>query len=138
MPGRILLVEDNHGDAQLIRIALTESLPDARLSVATDGEQALSAIMTAGLRPPDLVLLDLNLPRMNGHEVLSQLRSAEDPAVRRMPVVVLTSSRADSDVRRSYELGACGHIAKPHELDDLFKVADALARYWFETVVLPQ
>jgi two-component system, chemotaxis family, response regulator Rcp1 len=132
---RILLVEDNAGDAQLMRIALAEALPAARLSVAGDGEQALVALHEAGRF--DLVLLDLNLPRMSGHEVLAAVREDPDPSLRRQPVVVLTSSEASTDVERSYDLGAASHIRKPLELDDLFSTVEALTRYWFDTVTLP-
>ena len=132
---RILLVEDNAGDAQLMRIALAEALPAARLTVAGDGEQALTTLHQAG--PFELVLLDLNLPRLSGHEVLATLRGDEDPALRRQPVVVLTSSEAEADVERSYDLGASSHIRKPAGLDDLFATVESLTRYWFETVTLP-
>jgi two-component system, chemotaxis family, response regulator Rcp1 len=132
---RILLVEDNAGDAQLMRIALAEAMPAARLSVATDGEQALAAL--EGGPPPDLVLLDLNLPRLSGHELLAALRASEDAALRRLPVVILTTSDAAADVERSYELGAFSHITKPADIDRLFEVVGTLARYWFETVTLP-
>ena len=131
---RILLVEDNAGDAQLMRIAFGEALPEARLSVIADGETALNTLREGG--PPDLVLLDLNLPRLSGHEVLAGLRDAEDPALRRVPVVVLSSSQDASDVRRSYELGA-SHVVKPQDLDGLLAIAEAIARYWFATVTLP-
>ena len=134
MTPRILLVEDNAGDAQLMRIAFGEALPEARLSVITDGETALNTLLESG--PPDLVLLDLNLPRLSGHEVLTAVRGAEDPALRRVPVVVLSSSQAASDVRRSYELGA-SHVAKPQDMDGLLAIAEAIARYWFATVSLP-
>jgi CheY-like chemotaxis protein len=132
---RILLVEDNAGDAQLMRIALAEAVPAARLSVATDGEQALAALR--GGPPPDLVLLDLNLPRLSGHELLAAVRGSDDAALRRLPVVVLTTSDAAADVERSYELGASSHITKPPDIDRLFEVVATLARYWFETVTLP-
>lgn len=134
MTPRILLVEDNAGDAQLMRIAFGEALPEARLSVIADGETALNTLLEGG--PPDLVLLDLNLPRLSGHEVLAALRDSEDPALRRAPVVVLSSSQAASDVRRSYELGA-SHVAKPQDMDGLLAIAEAIARYWFGTVTLP-
>jgi DNA-binding response OmpR family regulator len=133
MTRRILLVEDNAGDAQLMRIAFAEALPDARLSVVSDGETAARTLLDGGT-PPDLVLLDLNLPRLSGHEVLARVRA--DPAVRRVPVVVLSSSQAAADVRRSYELGA-SHIVKPADMDGLLAIAEAIARYWFGTVTLP-
>jgi chemotaxis family two-component system response regulator Rcp1 len=132
---RILLAEDNPGDAQLVRIALTEALPSARLSVVGDGEAALSRLREGD--PPDLVLLDLNLPRLSGHEVLAAVRAADDPTVRRLPIVVLTSSQAAADVERSYELGASSHVAKPPDVDALFSVIETIARYWFSTVTLP-
>jgi CheY-like chemotaxis protein len=135
MTRRILLVEDNAADAQLMRIAFAETLPDARLSVVSDGETAVRTLLDDGA-PPDLVLLDLNLPRLSGHEVLERVRAAPDPAVRRVPVVVLSSSAAVSDVERSYELGA-SHIAKPADLDGLLEIAEAIGRYWFGTVTLP-
>jgi len=134
MTPRILLVEDNAGDAQLMRIAFGEILPDARLSVIADGETALATLLEGG--PPDLVLLDLNLPRLSGHEVLAGLRGAEDPALRRLPVVVLSSSHAALDVQRTYELGAT-HVTKPPDMDGLLAIAAAIARYWFGTVTLP-
>jgi chemotaxis family two-component system response regulator Rcp1 len=135
MTPRILLVEDNAGDAQLMRIAFGDVLPDARLSVIADGETALHTLRGGG--PPDLVLLDLNLPRLSGHELLAALRGGEDPALRRVPVVVLSSSQAAADVRRSYELGA-SHVAKPPDMDGLLAIAEAIARYWFGTVALPR
>jgi CheY-like chemotaxis protein len=133
---RILLAEDNPGDAQLVRLALAEALPSARLSVATDGESALARLREDG-DPPDLLLLDLNLPRMSGHEVLAAVRGSEDAALRRLPVVVLTSSQAEGDVLRSYELGASSHVAKPADVDELFALVETLARYWFGAVTLP-
>ena len=133
---RILLVEDNPGDAQLVRLALAEKLPGARLSVAADGEAALARLREDG-SPPDLMLLDLNLPRLSGHEVLAAVRESDDPRIRRLPVVVLTSSQQEDDVRRSYELGASSHVAKPDDIDQLFALIEALARYWFGAVTLP-
>jgi DNA-binding response OmpR family regulator len=138
-PVRVLLVEDDAGDAQLMRIAFAEAHPDALVRVATDGEAALRALVrpAPGEEPPDLVLLDLNLPRLTGHEVLAAMRESDAPPARRTPVVVLTTSSAPGDVLRSYELGASSHIIKPHEIDELFAAVAALARYWFDTVELP-
>ncbi len=132
---QILLVDDNPGDADLMRIALAETWPGCDLRVAADGEQALALLTGADL--PDLVLLDLHLPRLSGHELLKILRDADRPGLRRLPVVVLTTSDAPEDVRRSYDLAANSHIVKPQDLDALFAVAGALAGYWFETVALP-
>jgi CheY-like chemotaxis protein len=135
-PNTILLVEDNAGDAELMRLALAEARPDCLLRVAGDGEEAL-ALLNAG-HVPDLVLLDLNLPRLSGHEVLADLRGSDQPRLRRLPVVVLTSSSAPEDVQRSYALSASSHIVKPPDLDRLFEVTETLARYWFGTVALPR
>jgi two-component system, chemotaxis family, response regulator Rcp1 len=136
-PVRVLLVEDNAGDAQLMRIAFAEVQPDALLRVATDGESALDTLIHAREDHPDLVLLDLNLPRLTGHEVLAAVRDSDVRLARRTPVVVMTTSSAAGDVQRSYELGARSHITKPHEIDELFTAVASLAQYWFETVELP-
>jgi CheY-like chemotaxis protein len=136
-PARVLLVEDNAGDAQLMRIAFAEIHPDAELRIATDGEEALAALVRPEAAHPDLVLLDLNLPRLTGHEVLAAVRDSGEAQARRTPVVVLSTSNSSADVERSYELGARSHITKPHEIDDLFETVASLARYWFDTVELP-
>ncbi len=133
---RVLLVEDSAGGAQLMRIAFDERLPGARLEVAEDGEQALAAL-ASGRLDWDLVLLDLNLPGVKGHDVLAAIRASGDERWRRMPVVVLSHSEVEEDVVRSYALGANSHIAKPHSLDALFEVVEALGRYWFGIVSLP-
>jgi two-component system response regulator len=131
---QILLVDDNPGDADLMRIALAETWPDCDLRVAVDGEQALALLADGAL--PDLLLLDLHLPRLSGHELLAILRAGE-PGLRRLPIVVYSTSGAPEDVRRSYELAANSHVVKPQDLDRLFELAGALAGYWFETVALP-
>ena len=135
--GRVLLVEDSAGGAQLMRIAFGERLPDASLEVFADGELALEAIEAGRLAEWDLVLLDLNLPGVKGHDVLAAVRAAGDDRVRRLPVVVLSHSEVESDVHRSYDLGANSHIAKPHSLDGLFDVVDSLGQYWLRIVSLP-
>jgi CheY-like chemotaxis protein len=131
----ILLVEDSPSDADLMRIALADVWPECQLELATDGEDALARLLDGPV--PDLVLLDLKLPRLTGHEVLAALRASRMPHVRRLPVVVLTSSGEPDDVRRSYELFASSHIVKPQDVDRLYEVAESIARYWFETVALP-
>ena len=136
-PGRVLLVEDSEGGAQLMRIAFGERLPDAVLDVYTDGETALADLDGGRLAEWDLVLLDLKLPGVGGHEVLAAVRAAPDERVRRIPVVVLTHSEVLDDVIRSYDLGANSHIAKPHSLDALFEVVETLGRYWLKVVSLP-
>jgi CheY-like chemotaxis protein len=136
MRGSVLLVEDNAGGAELMRIAFGERLPGARLEVFGDGERALEAF-AAGRLDWDLVLLDLNLPGVQGHEVLAAVRASQDERVRRMPVVVLSHSEVEADVTRSYDLGANSHIAKPHSLDALFETVETLGRYWLGVVSLP-
>jgi CheY-like chemotaxis protein len=135
--GRVLLVEDSAGGAQLMRIAFGERLPDASLEVFVDGERALEALAAGRLPEWDLVLLDLNLPGVKGHEVLEAMRTAGDARVRRLPVVVLSHSEVEADVHRSYDLGANSHIAKPHSLDALFEIVETLGRYWLGVVTLP-
>jgi CheY-like chemotaxis protein len=135
--GRVLLVEDSAGGAQLMRIAFGERLPDASLDVFADGELALEALADGRLAEWDLVLLDLNLPGVKGHEVLAAVRSDGDARIRRLPVVVLSHSEVEADVHRSYDLGANSHIAKPHSLDALFEVVETLGRYWLNVVSLP-
>ena len=135
--GRVLLVEDSAGGAQLMRIAFGERLPDTALEVFADGELALSALADGSLAEWDLVLLDLNLPGVKGHEVLAAVRSDDDARVRRMPVVVLSHSEVEADVHRSYDLGANSHIAKPHSLDALFEIVETLGRDWLGVVSLP-
>jgi chemotaxis family two-component system response regulator Rcp1 len=135
--GRVLLVEDSAGGAQLMRIAFGERLPDAVLQVYADGERALDDLDYGRLAEWDLVLLDLKLPGVGGHEVLAAVRTAADERVRRMPVVVLSHSEVIDDVLRSYDLGANSHIAKPHSLDALFEVVETLGRYWLDVVSLP-
>ena len=136
-PGRVLLVEDSEGGAQLMRIAFGERLPDAVLEIYPDGERAMADLDAGRLAEWDLVLLDLKLPGVGGHEVLAAVRSASDERVRRMPVVVLSHSEVVEDVLRSYDLGANSHIAKPHSLDALFEVVETLGRYWLNVVSLP-
>ena len=135
--GRVLLVEDSEGGAKLMRIAFGERLPDAVLDVFADGERALDALDAGRMGEWDLVLLDLNLPGVKGHDVLEALRAATDERVRRMPIVVLSHSEVLDDVVRSYDLGANSHIAKPHSLDALFEVVETLGRYWLKVVSLP-
>ena len=135
--GRVLLVEDSEGGAQLMRIAFGERLPDATLEIFADGERALDALSAGRLAEWDLVLLDLHLPGVGGHEVLAAVRASRDERVRRMPIVVLSHSEVVEDVLRSYDLGANSHIAKPHSLDALFEVVETLGRYWLNVVSLP-
>ena len=122
---------------------------DVRLAIASRREvreytaeplpgDVVERILDAGrLAEWDLVLLDLRLPGVGGHEVLEAVRASQDERVRRLPVVVLSHSEVVEDVTRSYDLGANSHIAKPHSLDALFEVVETLGRYWLKVVSLP-
>ena len=138
-PARVLLVEDNEADVRLTREALREAGDDVRLSTVADGEQALAFLRRQGgfaeAPRPDLVLLDLNLPRKNGLEVLDELRA--DPALVQLPVIVLTSSAARPDVEAAYACGANAFVVKPHELDAFMDLIDAIRGFWLEVAQLP-
>ena len=138
-PIEILLVEDNPGDVDLTREALTESKVSNNLSVVEDGEQAMDYLLqqgdyTTAIRP-DLVLLDLNLPRKGGREVLDEIKNHS--SLRMIPVVVLTTSRAEEDVVRTYQQHANCYITKPVDLDKFISVVKAIEDFWFTVVKLP-
>lgn len=138
-PAELLLVEDNYGDVLLTREAFRDAKIANHLSVAGDGEEALRRLRREegfGDHPrPDLILLDLNLPRMDGREVLQAIRS--DPGLARIPVIVLTSSKAEVDILKSYDLKANGYIVKPVDFDRLKEVVASIECFWFTVVVLP-
>ncbi len=136
---RILLVEDNPGDADLTREALEEGKLMVDISVAVDGVQAIDFLLR---RPPyetallpDLILLDLNLPKMGGREVLAEIK--KHPALRVIPVVVLTSSDSESDIVKSYELGANCYVTKPVGLQAFQTIVQHVENFWFTVVRLP-
>lgn len=135
----ILLVEDNPGDARLTREALSHSATPSTLYDVRDGEQALAFLRREGrfasAPTPRLVLLDLNLPRRDGREVLEDMK--KDPALQHIPVVVLTSSEAEEDIMRSYRLHANCFITKPVDLEQLTKVVQGIEQFWFTLVRLP-
>ena len=129
MAKEILLVEDNPDDAELTRIAFAEAGIDYRLHVVGDGVQALAYLRScAPTELPSLVLLDLNLPKLNGREVLEAIRA--DPATRSLPVVVLTTSAEPFDVDTVYELGANSYIQKPVEFERFVDVVRQIGLYW--------
>jgi len=129
----ILLVEDSAPDAMLIRQALHEAGLEARVEVVTDGEQAMSRLRDG--TAPDLMLLDLNLPRKDGRAVLAEMRA--DDALSEIPVIVLTTSSAPHDVRYCYQQGANSYVRKPLGLDRLIETARSIREFWFETATLP-
>ena len=129
MAKEILLVEDNPDDAELTRIAFAEAGVDYRLHVVGDGVQALAYLRGCSTSElPSLVLLDLNLPKLNGREVLEAIRA--DPATRSLPVVVLTTSAEPFDVDTVYELGANSYIQKPVEFERFVEVVRQIGLYW--------
>lgn len=138
-PIHILLVEDNAGDVRLTREALKEGKVGNSLTVAPDGVEALAILRQegryAGETRPDLILLDLNLPRRNGWEVLAQIK--QDDQLRRIPVVVLTSSDVERDIALSYEHGANAYITKPVDFEGFVRVVNAVEHFWFTIVRLP-
>ena len=138
-PIEILLVEDNPGDARLTREALALSKVRNNLHHARDGEEALEFLRGSGPggeHPyPDLILLDLNLPRRHGREVLSEIKT--DPSLMHIPVVILTSSQAEEDILRSYQSHANCFITKPVDLEQLTKVVQGIEQFWFTLVKLP-
>ncbi len=138
-PIEILLVEDNPGDARLTEVALSESVAPNRLSIVADGERAVAFLRREpgyeDAPRPDLILLDLNMPRMNGHEVLAEVKS--DPDLRAIPIVVLTTSTSDRDISESYRLQANSFINKPVDLSAFFDVVRAIEDYWLGASHLP-
>ena len=134
-PVRVLLVDDSEADVRLTREALKDSKLLLDLEVVGDGELALAFLRGAGPWRPDLVLLDLNLPRMDGRQVLAAIKA--DAALRIIPVVVLTTSQAEQDVLRCYELAANCYVTKPLELDQFLHVVAAIEGFWLAIVKLP-
>lgn len=134
-PGEVLLVEDNPGDADLIREALREVALPLVLRVAQDGVAALEELRRSDASRPDLILLDLNLPKQDGREVLGELK--RDPALSAIPVVVLSSSEAERDLLQAYQLHANCFVTKPVDLTELLATVRAIAEFWFRHVKLP-
>jgi CheY-like chemotaxis protein len=138
-PIEILLVEDNPGDVRLTREALKESKIINNLHVVMDGEEAMKFLLQKGEyknKPkPDIVLLDLNLPKKDGREVLAEVKA--NNRIKRIPIVILTSSEADEDIIKTYNLHANCYIAKPVDLDQFSKVVKTIGDFWFSIVKLP-
>ena len=135
----ILLVEDSPGDARLTQEALREARVRNRLHVVSDGVQAMAFLRRTGKHTeaprPDLVLLDLNLPKKSGREVLEEVKA--DPALATIPVVVLTTSDADEDILRTYALHANAYVTKPVELEKFLSVVNGIEHFWLSIVKLP-
>ena len=138
-PIDILLVEDNPGDVRLTSEALQEAKVLNNLSSVDDGVKAMAFLRQQGAyadaKRPDLILLDLNLPRKDGRQVLEEIK--QDPALKRIPVVILTSSKAEEDILRTYNLHANCYVTKPVDLDRFLEVVRSIEDFWLTVVKLP-
>ena len=138
-PIEILLVDDNDDDVVLLTESLRESKFLNLMQVVHDGTEALAYLRREGAyskaRPPGLILLDINMPKMNGFELLQIIKA--DPRLRMIPVVMLTTSTREEDVARSYDGGACSFVAKPVDLDKLKEVVKQFALYWTLVSIVP-
>lgn len=135
----ILLVEDNPGDARLTLEAFKEAGVTSRLSLVNDGVRAMSYLRREEpyqeVKTPDIVLLDLNMPRKGGREVLADIKS--DPYLKHIPVIVLSTSEAPTDIAAAYDLHAASYIVKPSDFGHFTEVAHSIEAYWNSTVALP-
>lgn len=138
-PIEILLVEDNPGDVRLTQEALRNGKIRNHMFVVQDGDEALEYLHHDGSyihsALPDLILLDLNLPKQNGFEVLEEIK--HDPDLLRIPVVVLTTSLAEQDIMQSYDLHANAYVSKPMDLEQFIRVVKSIDNFWLEVVKLP-
>lgn len=138
-PVEILLVEDNVGDVRLTKEALKEGKVYSNLHWAKDGVEALEFLRRQGkfadVPRPDIILLDLNLPKKDGREVLSEIKNDDD--LKRIPVVILTTSKAEEDVLRSYQLHANCYVTKPVDLEKFIVVVQSIDKFWLTVVTLP-
>ena len=138
-PVEVLLVEDNPGDVRLTREALKEAKVRNSLSVVGDGVEAMAFLRREGSYAtaprPDIVLLDLNLPKKDGREVLAEVKA--DPDLRRIPVVILTTSKAEEDILKTYDLHANCFVTKPVDFDQFIKVIQSIEGFWLTIVQLP-
>ena len=138
---RLLVVEDSESDVELLREALADSDPAVALDVVRHGEDALAFLRREGdfsaAARPDLVILDLNLPRMGGFEVLRALREDVDPRVRRLPVVVFTTSGTTTDVEKAYDLHASSFVTKPTAFEHYLEAVRSFREFWLRVARLP-
>jgi chemotaxis family two-component system response regulator Rcp1 len=135
----IFLIEDNRGDIRLIQEALKSTTAQYEVVVARDGVEAMAYLRQDGAYAdavrPDLILLDLNLPKKDGREVLAEIKS--DSSLKHIPVVVLTTSRNEEDIFKSYDLHVNCYISKSRNLSELFKIVRGIEEFWLETATLP-
>jgi two-component system, chemotaxis family, response regulator Rcp1 len=139
-PVEVLLVEDNPGDVRLTQEALKDGRVMVNLTVAYDGVEALDILHRKGPHAnkprPDLILLDLNLPKKNGREVLEAIKADDD--LKPIPVIVMTTSKAEQDIHRAYHLNANCYVTKPVDLDEFLNVVRSIEDFWLTIVTLPQ
>jgi CheY-like chemotaxis protein len=138
-PVHLLIIEDNPGDVRLLEEAFDELRANVRIEVAKDGAEGIAVVARGDQHKensPDLILLDLNLPKVSGHDVLKRIKS--DPRTRHIPVIILTSSRAEADVHRAYESHANAYLRKPSTLEGLLNTARDVKNFWMETAILPR
>jgi two-component system, chemotaxis family, response regulator Rcp1 len=140
MPIEVLLVEDSPGDVRLTQEAFRDANPAIRLHVATDGVEAMAFLRREGAHThsprPDLILLDLNLPKMDGREVLAHIK--DDANLKTIPTVILTTSDAEADIVKSYQLQANCYLSKPVQLDAFESLVGSINDFWLTKVKLPQ
>lgn len=135
---KLLIIEDNAGDIRLIREAVYQTGLDCEIRTAQDSNEAFDLLRRPKGKDffqPDLICLDLKLPRRDGTEILSELKT--DPELKRIPVIILTSSKSEQDILKCYELHANCYLTKPILYKDLEEIADRIKKFWFETVRLP-
>lgn len=136
---QVLLVEDNEGDVRLIKEAFSESKIDKHFSVAKDGEDALNYLYARGKYTerikPDIILLDINLPKKNGFEVLENIKN--DPELKKIPVIMLSSSSSEDHILKSYDLNANCYVTKPVDFDEYTLAVKTIEDFWFQMAKLP-
>ena len=135
----IFLVEDNRGDIRLIQEALKRTTTQCEVVIARDGMEAMAYLRQDGEYAdavrPDIILLDLNLPKKDGREVLAEIKA--DPSLKHIPIIVLSTSRNEEDISKSYDLHVNCYISKSRNLSELFKIVQGIEEFWLETVTLP-
>jgi two-component system, chemotaxis family, response regulator Rcp1 len=137
VPHKIVIVEDNPADVKIVQMALRRCEHDLEMIVLEDGARAIDYFSAEGDVPVcDLILLDLNLPRVSGFEVLEFLKTS--PRLKKTPVVVLSGSSSQQDITRAYELGANSYISKPAHVEEVFNMGRQLIAYWFDLAQVPQ
>jgi len=138
-PIEILLVEDNEGDVFLTKRAFKKARIANNINVASDGEIAINMLNNIGeyqnLAKPDIIFLDINLPKKDGKQVLEEIKTNEN--LKRIPVIILTSSKAEQDILKTYDLHASGYIVKPIDISQFHEVVSAIEEFWFTVVTMP-